>query len=367
VRRKISCSSVLFLIVSCTAAGASAQQIIDLNTPTAGNPQTLIPTTPPAPTANQQPVVPAPVQQPEIIPQPARPNYELGPNDQIMIRAFQVDEINEKPFKIEADGMITLPLVGTIKAGGLTVGELEAELVDSLKKYVKNPQATVILIQFRSSPVFFVGAFAKPGAYPMEGRRTLVEMLTQVGGVSSQGTRRIKLTRKSESGPIPLPNAVEDPGNKVSTVEISMSSLQNNINPAEDIELKPYDVISAEVAEKVYLQGGFPRTGAFPLDERDSISVMQLISLAGGLTPDAEKDKAVILRPVMDTARRAQIHLDLEAIMQAKANDYPLMANDILYVPVKSGSSTKWKRGGKVALTVLPATMGVLFLILSRI
>jgi polysaccharide biosynthesis/export protein len=360
------CSGALLLLVSFTVAGAAAQQIIDLDTPNAGKPQTLTPTTPPAPGASQQPAPLAPIQQPEVVPQQARPNYILGPSDQIMIRAFQVDEINEKPFRIEADGMLTLPLVGTIKAGGLTVGELEAELVDSLKKYVKSPQATVILIQFRSSPVFFVGAFARPGAYPMEGRRTLVEMLTQVGGVASQATRRIKLTRKSESGPIPLPNAVDDPGNKVSTVEISMSSLQNNINPAEDIELKPYDVISAEIAEKVYLQGGFPKTGAYPLDERDSISVMQLISLAGGLLPDAERDKAVILRPVLDTARRAQIHLDLKAIMEAKANDYPLMANDILYVPVKGTSGTTWKKVGKVALTVLPLTTGIILVILSR-
>jgi polysaccharide export outer membrane protein len=361
MRKRIHRQGVVFVIASLSLGGAAGQQIIDLDTPNAGKPQTLTPTTP---TPNQQPPV-TPIQQPEMVPQQARPNYVLGPNDQIMIRAFQVDEINEKPFKIEGDGMITLPLVGTFKAGGLTVGELEGELVERLKKYIKSPQAAVILIQFRSSPVFFVGAFVRPGAYPMEGRRTLVEMLTQVGGVQSAATRRIKLTRKSESGPIPLPNAVDDPGNKVSTVEISMSSLQNNINPAEDIELKPYDVVSAEIAEKVYLQGAFPKTGAYPLDERDSISVMQLISLAGGLLSDAEKDKAVILRPVLDTARRAQIHLDLTAIMEAKANDYPLMANDILYVP--SSTRTGVRKFAKAALPYVPLVLGIVLLVLTRL
>jgi polysaccharide biosynthesis/export protein len=366
MRKRSRRYGLVFLIASSSLswslAGASAQQIIDLDTPAAGKPQTLTPATPP-PTQAQTTISPV---QPEVVPQQARPNYVLGPSDQIMIRAFQVDEINEKPFRIEADGKITLPLVGTIQAGGLTVGELEVKLVDSLKKYIKNPQATVILIQFRSSPVFFVGAFARPGAYPMEGRRTLVEMLTQVGGVASAATRRIKLTRKSESGPIPLPNAVEDPANKVSTVEISMSSLQNNINPAEDVELKPYDIVTAEIAEKVYLQGGFPKTGAFPLEERDSISVLQLISLAGGFLPDAEKDKAVILRPVLDTARRAEIHLDMKAIMEAKANDYPLMANDILYVPVKA-TGKNWKRVGDISLRVLPLVTGVIILLISRL
>src|SRR5579862_7674976 len=57
-----------------------------------------------------------------------RPNYVLGPNDQFVIRAPRVEEINERPFRIDAEGFINLPLIGRVRAGGLTQQQLEAEL-----------------------------------------------------------------------------------------------------------------------------------------------------------------------------------------------------------------------------------------------
>src|SRR5437764_14477899 len=92
-----------------------------------------------------------------------RPTYVLGVNDQILIRAFEVEEISDKPFRIDSEGFVILPLLGKVKAGGLTVQELEADLVKRLKTYVREPQVTITLVQFRSEPVFFVGAFKSPG------------------------------------------------------------------------------------------------------------------------------------------------------------------------------------------------------------
>ena len=66
-------------------------------------------------------------------------------------------------------------------------------------------------------------------------------MLTAVGGLQPNAARQVKVTRRAEYGPIPLPNAMEDPEKKISTVEISMGSLRENVNPAEDILLQPYD------------------------------------------------------------------------------------------------------------------------------
>jgi polysaccharide export outer membrane protein len=286
--------------------------------------------------------------------QQLRPNYVLGVNDQILIRAFEVDEINEKPFRIEPDGTITLPVIGQIKAAGLTVQELETDLVSRLKTYYKNPQVTIVIIQFRTEPVFFVGAFQKPGIYPLEGRRTLVEMLSSVGGLQPYASRRIKLTRRSESGTIPLPNAVENSEANVSTVEISMGSLRENVNPAEDISLEPYDVISVERAELVYIQGELGHTGAFELGERESISVLQVITLAGGLTRDADPEKARILRPVLTTSRRAEIPINLKSVLSARTNDYPLLPNDVLYVPRTKSRKQAFVKAAIIALPLIP-------------
>jgi polysaccharide export outer membrane protein len=132
-----------------------------------------------------------------------------------------VDEINEKPFRIDAEGNINLPLLGRVRADGVTVQELEADLVRRLREYVREPQVIITVVQFRSEPVFFVGAFKNPGIYPLQGRRTLVEMLTALGGLQPNASRHIKVTRGAEYGTIPLPSAIADPEKKISTVEIS--------------------------------------------------------------------------------------------------------------------------------------------------
>jgi polysaccharide biosynthesis/export protein len=286
---------------------------------------------PPAAGAGQNPNQAPPAR--ELPPDLIRPNYVLGPNDQILIRAPGVEEINEKPFRIDAEGNISLPLAGRFRAGGMTQQELETELVRRLKEYIRDPQVIVTVVQFRSEPVFFVGAFTRPGIYPLQGRRQLVEMLTSIGGLTQNASRHIKITRRAEYGAIPLPGALTDPEKKISTVEISMASLRENINPAEDIILQPYDVISVERAELVYINGEVARTGAIELNERDSISLLQALTNVGGFTRDAKRDKVRILRPILNTTRRAEIEIDTNEIYSGKANDFPLLPNDVLYVP----------------------------------
>src|ERR1700737_1673631 len=106
----------------------------------------------------------------------------------------------------------------------MTLQELENDLIRRLREYIREPQVIVTVAQFRSEPVFFVGAFRAPGIYPLQGRRTLLEMLQAVGGLQPNTSRRIKVTRRKEFGPIPLPTAADDTDGKTSTVEISIGS-----------------------------------------------------------------------------------------------------------------------------------------------
>jgi polysaccharide export outer membrane protein len=299
---------------------------------------------------------------PRELPQDAiRPNYVLGPNDQILVRAPQAEEINERPFRIDAEGNINLPLLGRIRAGGMTVQELEADLTRRLREYVREPQVIITVVQFRSEPVFFVGAFKSPGIYPLQGRRTLVEMLTALGGLQPNASRHIKVTRRAEYGAIPLPNAVEDPEKKISTVEISMGSLRENVNPAEDILLQPYDVISVERAEMVYITGEVGKVGGIELGERDSITVAQALTQSGGFARDANRTKVRVLRPVENTNRRAAIDINVKRVFEGKDNDFPLLPNDLLYVS-RSYSRQIWTTIGQLAISTLPVTLITLVL-----
>ena len=301
----------------------------------------------PTPAQANQPQPPA-----ELPADSIRPNYVLGPNDQFLIRAPGVDEINDRPFRIDAEGFVNLPLIGRLRVGGLTQQQLEAELVRRLREFIVNPQVIITMSQFRSEPVFFVGLFQRPGIYPLQGRRTLVEMLSSIGGLQANASRHIKITRRAEYGTIPLPTAVDDPEKKISTVEISMGSLRENVNPAEDIVLQPFDVVSVERAELVYINGEVGKVGGIELGERESVSIAQALTMAGGFSRDANRGKVRILRPILNTDRRAAIDVDANRVLEGKENDVPLLPNDVLFVP-RSYTRTFVTVLGTVSLAIL--------------
>jgi polysaccharide biosynthesis/export protein len=319
---------------------------------------------PQADNGNQQSAPPAQTSAPgaQQLPQDTiRPNYVLGPNDQIQIKAPDVEEIDQKPFRIDGDGNINLPLVGRIHAAGMTLQELEVDLVRRLREYVREPTVFITPIQFRSAPVYFVGLFGRPGIYSLQGNRTLTEMLATVGNILPNASRHITITRHEEYGPIPLPGAIVDPEKKISTVEISLGSLRQNISPAENILLQPYDVVSVGRAEMVYMNGEITRIGGIELGERESISVMQALSQSGGFSPSAKKEKVRILRPIEGTNRRAVIYINAKALFDGKGLDVPLLPGDIVYIP-RSYTRQFWQTFSSVALPMLPY---IIFLIVQ--
>jgi polysaccharide export outer membrane protein len=287
------------------------------------------------------------------------PNYVLGAGDQIQLRALQVEEIGDRPYRVDSEGNINLPLLGRIHVAGMTVEKAEALIAERMKTLVNDPQVMLMVIGFRSEPVFFVGAFKTPGIYPLQGRHTLMEMLTSIGGLAPNAGRRIKITRRTEFGKLPLPRAVDAPDGKSSSAEISLGSMKDNVNPADDIPLQPYDQVSAEKAEMVYVNGEVGKVGSIELGERESVSVTQLLTLAGGLSKDAAPEQARILRPIFNTSRRAEIPVNLKRVLEGKDNDFPVMANDVLYVP-RSSRRAVWSKVGYVAIPIIPTLIYIL-------
>jgi polysaccharide biosynthesis/export protein len=301
----------------------------------------------------QNPAQPTPQPVQQLPPDSIRPNYVLAPNDQITIRAPEAEEIDNRPFRIDGDGNINLPLLGRVHAAGMTIQELEADLVRRLREYIREPQVFITPTQLHSEPVFFQGLFNRPGVYGLQGNRTLIEMLTVTGGLAPNADRHIRLTRQAEYGMIPLPNAVYDPEKKVSTVEINTGNLRQSLNPAENILLQPYDQIYVGRAERVYVNGEVVRVGGQDLAERESIPIAQVIAEAGGFTKDAKKGRVRILRPVEGTSRRAVIEVDVAQLFEGKGLDIPLLPGDIVYVP-RSYSRQFWQTFSSVAIPIIP-------------
>jgi polysaccharide export outer membrane protein len=120
--------------------------------------------------------------------------------------------------------------------------------------------------------------------------------------------------------------------------------------PEENIEIKPYDVISIPRADLIYVIGSVRRSGGFALTEREHITVLQALSMAEGLDRTASGRNARILRAAAGTSTRKEIRVNVNDILAGKISDVPLQADDILFVP-NSASKAAILRGIEAAIT----------------
>jgi len=264
--------------------------------------------------------------------------YVLGPDDQIVIHAIDSPEISDKPFLIGMNGNITLPLIGRVQAGGLTVERFESEVNTRLTKYMHDPQVSVTVAEFRSQPVSVFGAVAKPGVIQLRGRKTLYEVLSMAGGPTESAGSSLTVTRRRENGEIPLPGATVDPTGQFSTAELNVQEILEGKNPAVNIEIKPYDTISVSEATSnmIYVVGDVEHGGAFTLGGRQSLSVLRSLSLAGGLGRTAKPQKARIIRSVPGALKPQEIAVNIKEIFNGKAEDIMLLPQDVLVIPTSS-------------------------------
>jgi polysaccharide export outer membrane protein len=270
-------------------------------------------------------------------PDQSRKTYLLGPDDVVTIHAANAPDLSDKPFRVDADGELKLPMVGRIHAGGLTPEQLEDEIAKRLKVYLEEPEVTVGITEFKSQPISVVGAVGVPGVHQLEGQKSLVEVLASAGGVRIDAGPTVKITRSLQYGRIPLPGAADDATHQFSIAEINLKSVMEATNPEYNIAIRPHDVISVPRAEVVYVIGEVGHAGAVPLSQSSSLSVLEAVSSSGGPLRTAATAHARILRAVPGQPKRAELPVDLKRIMAGHSDDVTLLAGDILVVPGSAG------------------------------
>jgi polysaccharide export outer membrane protein len=286
-------------------------------------------------------VVYSAAQQPAVTATQTVSGYLLGPDDEIVIRGIVAAEISDtpdKPVLIGTNGNITLPLIGRVKAGGLTVEQLEAELNTRFKEFIQEPQISVTVTEFRSQPVSVFGAVTKPGIVQLRGRQALYEVLSMAGGPSDNAGSILTVTRPRQSGEIPLPGVKVDPTEQFSSVELNVQEILEGKNPAANIEIRPNDIISVSEGSSnmVYVVGDVLHAGGFTMGGQQNVSVLRALSLAGGLGRTAKSDKARIIHEVSGEPKLREIAVNIQEILSGKAKDVELGPNDVLVVPTSS-------------------------------
>jgi polysaccharide biosynthesis/export protein len=183
-------------------------------------------------------------------------------------------------------------------------------------------------------------------------KTTLLQALSQAGGISGEAGSTIIVTRAA-----PDPSEFEAPADAPpssgpQTFTINLVDVLESGDPRFNIPLMGGDVVSVPRAGIIYVVGAVNRPGGFMLEnDLDSMTMLKMLSLAGGATNTAKMSKAVILRKNPDTGQRDQVPVDLGKIMHMKTQDVQLQANDILFVPDSAGLRAL-HRAGDVGIAV---------------
>ena len=142
----------------------------------------------------------APVAKPE-----AGRAYRVGVEDDLFISVWREPELSI-PVTVRPDGMITLPLVNDVQVNGLSTEELQNVLTDKLKAYVNDPQVTVTVRAIRSRKVFLVGQVVRAGVYPINGQKTVLQLLAEAGGLGTFAkTKAIYVLRQHGDKQVRIP------------------------------------------------------------------------------------------------------------------------------------------------------------------
>jgi polysaccharide export outer membrane protein len=262
----------------------------------------------------------------------APPELLIGSGDLIEVSLYGVPDF-KTDVRIDSAGKASLPMLGTVTLGGLSV-EAAGKLVEQQLKqkgFFNDPHVTVFEKEYATQGISVLGEVQKPGIYPLLGSRNLYDALSVAGGTTPKAGSYVLITRRN------------DPQHSI-RVPLSTSAPQSM---KDNVTVQPGDTILVSKAGIVYVVGDVRQPGGFVMENGKDLTVVQAIALAQGIGPNAALGAARLVRKTPEGPK--DIPLQLKKILAAKAADPQLQADDIVFVPDSAGKSA-FKRGMEAAV-----------------
>ena len=202
--------------------------------------------------------------------QDRQPEYRLGPGDTVRVQVYQNPDLTLET-RVTENGMITFPLIGSVKIGGLTVAAAERVIADALRLggYIKQPQVTVMPVQIRNNQVSVLGQVNRPGRYPLETLNTNVSEVLAIAGGTAPGGADIAIVTGTRDG---------KPFRK--EIDIAGMFLDNKLE--NDLIVAGGDVIYVHRMPVFYIYGEVQRPGSSRIER--GMTVRQALAQSGGPT-----------------------------------------------------------------------------------
>ncbi len=240
--------------------------------------------------------------------QAAGSEYRLGAGDSIRVQVFQNPDLTVEA-RVSEGGGISYPLVGSLKVGGLTLGQAEKRIADALRQggYLKAPQVNINLLQVRGSQVAVLGQVARPGRFALETANVRAsEMLAAAGGVTPLGDDVLVVSGTRDGQPF----------RRV----IDIPALFAGSAPQDDLVLAAGDSLYVPRAPVFYIYGEAQKPGPYRVERQ--MTVMQALAAGGGPTARGSQNRLRLHRAAADGA----------VVQSTPALTDPVQPNDVIFV-----------------------------------
>ena len=291
-------------------------------------------------------------------------DYVIGNGDPLDLEVFDVKELSRE-VRVSQTGSIGIPLVPVrLHVAGLTEVQAEQKISEILESngLVSHAEVSVSVKERKSKPITVVGAVAHTMVYQADRQVTLLEVLAEAGGLANDAGDTVIVSRPAQEvpsdssepppigqeNPAPAPSAAAapapsnppanpapsvDPPHLNNTITVNLNELMESGDATNNIVLQAGDIVTVPHSGIVYVLGAVGRPGGFVLaNDRGQMTTLKVLALAGGLNSTAKRDHAVIVRKNAQ-GQQFEVAVDLQKVLQRKAEDVQLQPSDILYVP----------------------------------
>ena len=212
--------------------------------------------------------------------------YAIGEGDLLKISVYANPDLTTET-RVSGEGKITFPLIGEIVVNGLTVTELEKKIAQLLENgYVINPHVSVFIMEYKSKKVTVLGEFTRPGLVELRGNSTLLEVISNAGGITPNAGDMLYIQRKIIKGGSENKEDI--------TVTVELKKLLEDGDLRANVAVLDGDSIYVPRAAFVYINGEVRTPGAYKITK--GLTVLKAITLAGGFTQKAWQGRTKIIR-----------------------------------------------------------------------
>lgn len=243
----------------------------------------------------------------------------VGPRDVLDVRVIEDATISEPRVTVNENGEIALKVVGKVAVAGLTSTQIEAKLKSLLEANILNrATVSVQVVEFASKPISVVGAVVRPGRIGATGNTTLIQAITQAGGLASGHGKDLYVLRTGSNG-------------LSEQVSINVDELLVQGKPELNIPLAPNDLVNVpmDTPIAIYVMGEVMKPGKIDFRSSQTPTLLQAIAAAGGPTDRASK-KVIIKR--ITNGRQESIQLNYQKILRGNIPDAILRDNDTVFL-----------------------------------